>query len=93
VVLAVHADRQIGMIYATLTEQFGRAYATEVGAVDFVRYAEAFGATGLRVETLDEIGPAWDKALAATGPVLLELRAGHGFPRPYPISRLSAVGD
>jgi len=88
VVIAVHADRQIGMIYATLTEQFGRAYATEVGAVDFVRYAEAFGATGIRVDTLAEIDAAWDHALAAPGPVILELRAGHQFPRPYPISRV-----
>ena len=88
VVIAVHADRQIGMIHATLTEQFGRAYATEIGAVDFVRYAEAFGATGIRVDDPAGIGSAWDQALAADGPVLLELRAGHGFPRPYPIARL-----
>lgn len=88
VVVAVHADRQIGMIYATLTEQFGRAYATEIGAVDFVRYAEACGASGIRVTAPDDIGPAWDRALATNGPVLLELAAGHGFPRPYPIARL-----
>lgn len=92
VVIAVHADRQIGMIYATLTEKFGRAYATEIGAVDFVRYAEAFGATGLRVDDVDDIDAAWEAALAADGPVLLELRAGHRFPRPYPIARLARQG-
>ncbi|MGH9175957.1 MAG: thiamine pyrophosphate-binding protein, partial [Vicinamibacterales bacterium] len=88
VVIAVHADRQIGMIHATLTEKFGRAYATEVGEVDFVRYAEACGARGIRVDDPSKIDSAWDVALATTGPLILELRAGHAFPRPWPLERL-----
>jgi thiamine pyrophosphate-dependent acetolactate synthase large subunit-like protein len=88
VVLAVHADRQIGMINNAMTMQFGRPYATEIGAVDFVRYAEAFGARGIRVDEPGQIEAAWEAALAADGPVLLELRAGHDFPRPWPVSRL-----
>jgi acetolactate synthase-1/2/3 large subunit len=92
VVIAIHADRQIGMIHATLTEKFGRVYATEVGEVDFVRYAEAFGARGIRVDEPEQIGAAWDEALASDGPVLLELRAGHAFPRPWPLERLVGAG-
>ena len=88
VVIAVHADRQIGMIHATLTEQFGRTFATEIGEVDFVGYAAAFGATGIRVDDPAQIDDAWDRALAANGPTLLELRAGHEFPRPWPLGCL-----
>ncbi|MDQ6907970.1 MAG: thiamine pyrophosphate-binding protein [Chloroflexota bacterium] len=88
VVIAVHADEQIGMIHHALRTTFGRTHATEIGHVDFVRYAEAFGARGIRVTEPSEIGAAWDEALAADGPVLLELRAGHDFPFPWPVQRL-----
>ena len=56
--------------------------------MDFVKYAEAFGARGIRVTEPSEIDAAWDAALAADGPVLLELRAGHDFPFPWPVKRL-----
>jgi acetolactate synthase I/II/III large subunit len=92
VVIAVHADQQIGMIYYSLDQAFGRTYKTEVPAVDFVKYAESFGAKGIRVDEPEEIDAAWDAALAADGPVLLELRAGHDFPRPYPIERIIEQG-
>src|SRR5262249_2024478 len=42
VVVAVHHDRQIGMINNMLSKAYGRAYATEIGEVDFVGYAHAF---------------------------------------------------
>lgn len=88
VVIAVHADGQIGMIHHALRTTFGRTHATEIGHVDFVRYAEAFGARGIRVTEPGDVGAAWDEALAADGPVLLELRAGHLFPFPWPVGRL-----
>ena len=70
------------------TKAYGRAYASEIGRVDFVKYAEAFGATGIRVEDPSELEAAWDAALAADGPFILELRAGHDFPWPWPVGRL-----
>jgi acetolactate synthase-1/2/3 large subunit len=88
VVIAIHHDQRIGMIDNMLTKAYGRAYATEIGRIDFIKYAEAFGATGIRVEDPSELDAAWDAALAADGPVLLELRAGHDFPWPWPVSRL-----
>lgn len=88
VVIAVHADEQIGMIHHALRTTFGRTHATEIGHVDFVRYAEAFGARGIRVNEPSDVGAAWDEALAADGPVLLELRAGYDFPFPWPVKRL-----
>jgi acetolactate synthase I/II/III large subunit len=94
VVIAVHADQQIGMIYYSLKNEFGRTYKTDVPAVDFVKYAEAFGARGIRVEEPEDIDAGWGEAMVASehGPVLLELRAGHDFPRPYPIQRIIDQG-
>lgn len=92
VVIAVHADQQIGMIYYSLKHAFNRTYKTDVPAVDFVAYARAFGADAIRIDTPDQIDAAWDIALAATGPILLEFRAGHDFPRPYPIQRIIDQG-
>lgn len=88
VVIAIHHDQRIGMIDNMHTKAYGRAYASEIGRVDFVKYAEAFGATGLRVEDPADLEAAWDSALASDGPFILELRAGHDFPWPWPVSRL-----
>jgi thiamine pyrophosphate-dependent acetolactate synthase large subunit-like protein len=38
----------------------------------FARYAEMLGLTGLRVDQPEQIGPAWDEALAANRPVVIE---------------------
>ena len=38
----------------------------------FAQYAEMLGLTGIRVEKPEEIGPAWEQALAAARPVVLE---------------------
>jgi acetolactate synthase-1/2/3 large subunit len=92
IVLVVHNDGQIGMIHQMQLRTAPGPYATEIGQIDYRRYAEACGATGIRVADPDEIGPAWDRALAADGPVLLELMAGHEFPWPR-VPRLLGQGD
>src|SRR5204863_395496 len=69
VVIAIHHDQRIGMIDNMLTKAYGRAYATEIGRIDFVTYAEAFGAKGIRVDDPSELDAAWDAALEADGPV------------------------
>jgi acetolactate synthase I/II/III large subunit len=95
VVVAVHNDGQIGMINNAMTTIFGRPYATEIGQFDYVKYAEAFGARGIRVDDPADLDAAWSDALAAAqhGPVLLELMAGYEFPRPWPVSRLIAQAE
>jgi acetolactate synthase I/II/III large subunit len=92
VVIAIHADQRIGMIYYSLDQEFGRTYKTEIPAVDFIGYAEAFGAKGIRVREPSEIDAAWDEALTTDGPVVIEFHAGHDFPRPYPIQRIIDQG-
>jgi pyruvate dehydrogenase (quinone) len=38
----------------------------------YARYAETLGIKGIRVERPDQVGPAWDEALAHAGPVVFE---------------------
>ncbi len=38
----------------------------------FARYAELIGLKGIRVERPEDVGPAWDEALAMPGPVVFE---------------------
>jgi pyruvate dehydrogenase (quinone) len=38
----------------------------------YARYAELIGLKGIRVDAPDQVGPAWEEALAAGTPVLLE---------------------
>jgi pyruvate dehydrogenase (quinone) len=40
---------------------------------DFAAYARQLGLEGIRVEAPDEVGPAWDRALAAGAPVVLDV--------------------
>lgn len=39
----------------------------------YARYAEMLGLRGIRIDRPEQIGPAWDQALAADRPVLLEV--------------------
>jgi pyruvate dehydrogenase (quinone) len=42
--------------------------------VDYARWAELIGLKGIRVEEPDRVGPAWDEALAADRPTVLDVR-------------------
>src|SRR5947209_11655381 len=43
-----------------------------VPSFEFARYAEMLGLTGIRVDRPEQIAPAWEQALSATRPVILE---------------------
>jgi acetolactate synthase I/II/III large subunit len=47
------------------------------GPVDLVKYAEAFGATGLMIRTPDEIAPTLKKAFNVAGPVIVGLHVDY----------------
>ncbi|HEY0791354.1 MAG TPA: hypothetical protein VGD78_09860 [Chthoniobacterales bacterium] len=44
-----------------------------VPAFPFAKYAEDLGLIGIKVDQPGEVGPAWDKALTASRPVVLEM--------------------
>lgn len=51
----------------------GRITATHLTNPDFVAWARAFGVQGERVETTEQFAPAFERALAAGGPAVIEL--------------------
>jgi acetolactate synthase I/II/III large subunit len=51
--------------------KYGRLSGVSLGPVDVVRFAEAFGARGLKIERPDEISSTLKKALAMQGPVIV----------------------
>ena len=51
--------------------KYKRTSGIDFGPVDPVKYAEAFGATGLRIDHPDQIAPTLRKAFDTPGPVLV----------------------
>jgi acetolactate synthase-1/2/3 large subunit len=51
--------------------KYGRSSGTDLGPVDLVKYAEAFGATGRMIRTPDEIVPVMKEALNHSGPIIV----------------------
>jgi acetolactate synthase-1/2/3 large subunit len=52
----------------------GRPYGTDLVNPDFAAYAQAFGAHGEAIERTEDFAPAFERALEAGRPALLELR-------------------
>jgi len=52
----------------------GRVHGTQLTNPDFAAYARSFGASGEVVEATEQFPPAFERALAAGRPALLELR-------------------
>jgi hypothetical protein len=51
--------------------KYGRASGIEFGPIDDIKYAEAFGATGLMIDTPDHVAPVMEKAFDTPGPVIV----------------------
>jgi acetolactate synthase-1/2/3 large subunit len=52
--------------------KYGRPSGTSLDPVDPMKYAEAFGAQGLMIQSSDQIGSVLKKAFDIPGPVLME---------------------
>jgi acetolactate synthase-1/2/3 large subunit len=71
IVHMVWIDGTYDMVGAQETLKYGRKSGVDFGPVDLVKYAEAFGATGLMIRTPDEIAPTLRKAFELAGPVIV----------------------
>jgi acetolactate synthase-1/2/3 large subunit len=67
----VWIDGTYNMVAIQEKEKYGRASGIEFGPVDPVKYAEAFGAKGLMINSPDEIAPVMKCALDTSGPVII----------------------
>jgi acetolactate synthase-1/2/3 large subunit len=54
-------------------EKFGRCGEVDLVNPDFVKFAESFGANGVRVEDLNALKPAIEEALEADSPTIIEV--------------------
>jgi acetolactate synthase-1/2/3 large subunit len=73
IVFLVLNDQRYGAIKYLQEGIFGKYGEVDLANPDFPALARAFGAEGVRVESVDELPRALDKALSHAGPTLLEL--------------------
>ncbi len=69
----VWTDGYYDMVKVQQDPKYGRHTAVELGPVDVVKYADAFGATGMRIRHPGEIAAALRKAFETSGPVLIDV--------------------
>jgi acetolactate synthase I/II/III large subunit len=71
IVQLVWIDGTYNMVAVQEVLKYGRKSGIDIGPVDLVKYAEAFGAAGRMIQTPEEIAPVMKEALDHTGPILI----------------------
>jgi len=74
-IVLVLANRDLNQVTWEMRAMEGNprfATSQDVPAFDHARFAELCGLQGIRVESPEDVGPAWDEALAAQGPVVID---------------------
>ncbi|MBC1520468.1 acetolactate synthase AlsS [Listeria aquatica] len=66
-------DGSYDMVAFQQRMKYGKEAAVRFGGVDFVKYAESFGAKGLRVERPEELDAVLTEALQSEGPVVVDI--------------------
>jgi acetolactate synthase I/II/III large subunit len=67
----VWIDGTYDMVATQEKLKYGRTSGIDFGPIDYIKYAEAFGATGLMINTPDDVAPAMKKAFDTPGPVIV----------------------
>ncbi len=71
IVHMVWIDGAYDMVAVQEKLKYGRTSGIDFGPIDYIRYAEAFGATGLMIDKPDDIAPIMKKAFDTQGPVIV----------------------
>ena len=66
-------DGHYNMVEFQEEMKYGRSSGVDFGAVDFVKYAESFGAKGFRATSPVELSQLLKKALMEKGPVIIDV--------------------
>ena len=67
----VWIDGTYDMVAVQQRLKYGRPSGIDFGPVDYTKYAEAFGATGLMIRTPEDIAPVMKRAFDTPGPVIV----------------------
>lgn len=73
IVQLIWDDGHYDMVRFQELAKYGKDAGVDFGPVDFVKYAESFGAKGLRVDKDHSLKSVMDKAFATDGPVVVEI--------------------
>jgi acetolactate synthase-1/2/3 large subunit len=71
IVHMIWIDGSYDMVAAQEKLKYHRTSGVTLGPVDYVKYAEAFGATGLQIQQPDDIAPTLHKAFDTPSAVLI----------------------
>lgn len=66
-------DGHYNMVEFQEKMKYQRASGVDFGPVDFVKYAEAFGAKGIRATSVEELEKALEEGFATEGPVIIDI--------------------
>lgn len=66
-------DGRYNMVEFKEKMKYQRASGVDFGPVDFVKYAEAFGAKGIRATSIEELEKALEEGFATEGPVIIDI--------------------
>lgn len=73
IVHLVWNDSTYDMVAFQQEMKYNRTSGVDFGNIDIVKYAESFGAKGLRVNSPDELADVLKQGLDAEGPVLIDI--------------------
>lgn len=80
----VFNDKRFTNVQRQQKEWFGgRVIASDLHNPDFVKLAESFGATGIRVDGPERLKSAIEKAFGQDGPAIIEVTVDEFFPAPW----------
>jgi acetolactate synthase-1/2/3 large subunit len=77
IVHMVWIDGTYDMVAVQEKLKYGRTSGIDFGPVDYVRYAEAFGATGLMIQKPDDITRVMKQAFDTSGPVIVGVQVDY----------------
>lgn len=73
IVHLVWNDNTYDMVAFQQMKKYNRTSCVDFGNIDIVKYAESFGATGLRVESPEQLADVLQKGLNTEGPVIIDI--------------------
>jgi acetolactate synthase I/II/III large subunit len=73
----VWADGTYDMVAVQERVKYGRTSGVDFGPIDYVKYAEAFGARGLMIKSPEEIVPVMKTAFETHGPVVVGVQVDY----------------
>ena len=79
-VVVLADDEAWGIAMTGHVKRYGQAISSELGPIDYVQMAEAFGARGVRVGQAEEIAPAIREGFEASVPTLIHVPIGKSNP-------------